>query len=48
MIRDTLEHILRASGNDTDAIMKQLETEKWIWMNYHKIMKEREEQYAGS
>lgn len=48
MIQDTLTRVLHATGNDTDAIMRQMEAEKWIWINYHKIMKEREEQYAGS
>lgn len=48
LIQDTLTQILHAMGNDSDAIMRQMEAEKWIWINYHKIMKEREEQYAGS
>lgn len=48
LIQDTLMQVLHAAGNDTDSIIKQLETEKWIWINYHRIMKEREGQYAGS
>ena len=48
IVQDTLTQILHTTGNDADSIMRQIETEKWIWINYHKIMKEREEQYAGS
>ena len=48
LIRDTLTRNLYSSGNSTEAMKKQIEAEKWIWINYHKAIKEREEQYAGS
>ena len=48
LVQDTLTRVLYATGNDTDSIMRQMEAEKWIWINYQKIMKEREEQHAGS
>lgn len=46
IISRTLEQVLHAAGNDTESLLKQIETEKWIWISYHKIKKEREEKYA--
>ena len=48
LVRDTLRNVLYSAGNDTDAIMRQVEAEKWIWISYQKLIKEREELYAGS
>lgn len=48
LIRNTLKQILFSAGNDTESIIRQIEAEKWIWINYEKILKERKEQYAGS
>ncbi len=47
-IKKTLEQVLYQAGNNTDAFIKQIEAEKWIWIAYQKTMKEREEKYAGS
>ena len=48
LIRNTLKQILFSAGNDTESIIRQIEAEKWIWINYENIKKERKEQYAGS
>lgn len=48
IIRDMLSTILRSSGNSTKTLMKQIEAEKWIWIGFSKVSKERMEQYAGA
>ena len=48
LIRSTMSHVLYSAGNDTDSIRRQIEAEKWIWISFNKIAKERKEQYAGS
>ncbi len=48
LIRNTLKQILYTAGNDRESLMRQIEAEKWIWFNFNKTVKEREERYAGS
>ena len=48
LIRDLLATTLRVSGNSTKTLMKQIEAEKWIWIGFDKIAKERKEQYGGT
>ena len=48
LIQNTLTHVLYATGNSTNSMMKQIEAEKWIWISFNKTTKERMEQYAGS
>ena len=40
IINDTLKQVLYTSGNHTRAVMNQIEAEKWIWINFKKIIKE--------
>ena len=48
LMKEMLKQTLYTAGNDADAMMKQIEAEKWIWFNLNKIIKERKEEYAGS
>ena len=48
LLRETIKHVLRASGADSKAIMQQMEAEKWIWISWSKITEERMRGYAGS
>lgn len=46
LLQDTLNQVLRASGSDANAMMRQMEAEKWIWSAYKKLTEERMKYYA--
>ena len=48
LLQETINQVLRASGTDATAMMRQMEAEKWIWISWAKQTEERMKGYAGS
>ena len=48
ILQETINQVLRSSGNEAKAIMQQIEAEKWIWISLNKIIEERKKNYARS